>query len=796
MNASAREVRKRGVPVRLSGQPFEILLTLLARPGELVTREQLRDDLWREGTFVDFEGSLNAVVNKLRRALNDSAENPRYIETVPKYGYRFIAEVVVDVSKTPLCRPKAADADTSQPLPDLPPARPTPIPNMRRPGHALAIVLAILALTVVGLLTYVLHATPKLTDRDTIVLADFVNKTGDPVFDGTLYQGLTVELEQSPFLSLISEQRIRRTLRLMSQPPDGRLTPELAREVCERTGSIAVLEGSIASLGSRYVLGLRAKNCRTGEVLANEQQQVDRKEEVLNAVSRIARTFRSRAGESRASVTRHDTPLAEATTRSLEALKAYSAAWKVHFSQGAAAALPLFRHATEIDPEFAMAHAALGRIYADVDQSALSAASLKRAWELRDRASDRERFFIASNYALLVTGNLEDARQMEEAWVRTYPRDALPHTMLAGYVNKAAGRFEEAAAEAQEATDLEPGFAMGYYNLAVNNAYLNRLDAAQDILLRAEEHGLKSEEFLMLAYDIAFLKADSAAMEQVSKRARAGSGLASWLSNREAFAHAYSGRLQQAKSMSERAVAEAEQTGQRERAALWEAGAAVQAAVFGKASEARETAGAALAFSNGRDVSYGAALALAMSGDSRRSHKIAHELESRFPEDTSVQFGYLPVLRSCLALNQGDPPKAIDLLRAAAPFELGIPGSGIDALFGALYPIYIRGLAYLALHQAAQAASEFQKILDHRGIVVSDPIGALAHLQLGRALASSGNKIKAKTAYEDFLTLWKNADSDVPILKQAKAEYSKLQREEAMSFGNGNDRGVEIDKPR
>ena len=795
MNASAREVRKRGVSVRLSGQPFEILLTLLARPGELVTREQLRDDLWREGTFVDFEGSLNAVVNKLRRALNDSAENPRYIETVPRYGYRFIAEVV-DVSKTPLCQPKPADAGASQPPPDLPPAAPTPLPIMRRPGHALAIVLAILALAVAGLLTYVLHATPKLTDRDTIVLADFVNKTGDPVFDGTLYQGLTVELEQSPFLSLISEQRIRQTLRLMSQPPDGRLTAELAREVCERTGSIAVLEGSIASLGSRYVLGLRAKNCRTGEVLANEQQQVDRKEEVLNAVSRIARAFRSRAGESRASVTRHDAPLAEATTRSLEALKVYSAAWKVHFSRGAAAALPLFRHATEIDPEFGMAHAALGRIYADVDQSALSAASLKRAWELRDRTSDRERFFIASNYALSVTGNLEEARQTEEAWAQTYPRDALPHTMLAGYVNKVAGRFEEAAAEAQKATDLEPGFAMGYYNLAVNNAYLNRLDAAQDILLRAEEHGLKSEEFLMLAYDIAFLKADSAAMDQVSKRARAGSGLASWLSNREAFAHAYSGRLQQAKSMSEKAVAEAEQTGQRERAALWVAGAAVQNALFGKASEARQTAGAALAFSNGRDVSYGAALALAMSGDSRRSHKIAHELESRFPEDTTVQFGYLPVLRSCLALNQGDPAKAIDLLRAAAPFELGIPGSGIDALFGALYPIYIRGLAHLALHQAAQAASEFQKILDHRGIVVSDPIGALARLQLGRALASSGNKIKAKTAYEDFLTLWKNADSDVPILKQAKAEYSKLQREEAMSFGNGNDGDGEIDKRR
>jgi eukaryotic-like serine/threonine-protein kinase len=758
VDASTRELRKRGVHVKLSGQPFQILLTLLARPGDLVTREQLRDDLWSEGTFVDFEGSLNAAVNKLRRALNDSAENPRYIETVPKGGYRFVAAVT-----------ESSNGHVPAPPPELPARLP------RRTARSWVVILGLLTLTVAGLLTYILRATPKLTDRDTIVLADFVNKTGDPVFDGTLHQGLMVQLEQSPFLSLVSEQRIRQTLRLMSQPPDAQVTPGLAREICERTGSLAVLEGSIASLGSQYVVGLRAKNCRTGEVLANEQLQVTRKEDVLNAVSQIANRFRSGIGESAASVTKYDTPLDEATTRSLEALKAYSAAWKVHYSHGAADALPLFKHATEIDPEFAMAHAALGRIYADLDLSDLSAASVKRAWDLRDRTSDRERFFIASNYAILVTGNLEEARQTNEAWAQTYPRDALPHAMLSGIVNKARGRYEKAAAEAQKAIELEPNFGIGYYNLAVNELYLNRPEKAEDTLQQAANRGLKVEEFLMLAYDIAFLKEDSAGLKQIAVRARAGTGPVSWMSNKEAFALAYSGRLRQAKSMSQRAVAEAQQTGQPERAALWETGAAVQDALFGDAAGARTMAAAALKLSHDADITYGAAFALGVSGDMRRSQAIARDLESRFPEDTSVQFTYLPILRARLALRQGDPAKAIDLLRAAAPFELGMPRSGVSGQFGALYPIYIRGEAYLALHQPAQAAAEFQKILDHRGIVVSDPIGALARLQLGRAFARSADRRKAKTAYEDFLALWKDADSGIPILRQAKAEYAKLQ---------------------
>ena len=616
------------------------------------------------------------------------------------------------------------------------------------------------------------HRAPKLTDKDTLVLAEFKNRTGDPIFDETLREGLAVQLEQSPFLSIIAEQRIHRTLRLMGRRPDAQLTPELAREICERTGSAAVLEGSIASLGSQYVLGLRANNCSTGDILDEQQVQAGRKEDVLNALSQIASKFRTRVGESLAAIRKHDTPLAEATTPSLEALRAYSAAWKVHFSSGAAAALPLFRRAAEIDPEFAMAHAALGRMYADLDESDRAAESTSRAWQLRDRASDPEKFFITANYETLVLGNLEKAQQTREDWARAYPRDPRPHLAP---MSKAKGQYEKSAAEARKAIEIDPDFAMAYYSLAVNRVYLDRLEEAQDTLRRAAARGLEIDEFIMLAYDIAFLRGDRAGMEREAARARGRSGGEDWISDREAFALAYLGRLQQARSLSRRAVDQAQQAAQRERAGLWEAGAAVREAFFGNAAEARKRAMAALELAKDREVQYGAALALALSGDLARAQAVADDLGRRFPEDTSIRFSYLPTLRARLAVSHGDAAKALELLQAAVPYELGAPRSSIDALFGALYPVYVRGEALLAARRGAEAATEFQKILDHRGILVSDPIGALAHLHLGRAFALSGDKARAKAAYQDFLTLWKDADPDIPIFKQAKAEYAKLR---------------------
>ena len=621
---------------------------------------------------------------------------------------------------------------------------------------------AVLACFVAGYIYF--HRAPKLTDKDTIVLADFINTTGDPVFDGTLRQGLAVQLEQSPFLSLVSEERIQKALGLMGRPADARLTPELAKEICERTASAAILEGSVASLGSQYVLGLRARNCRTGDVLDEEQAQAARKEDVLNALSQIASKFRTRVGESLSTVEKHSTPLAEATTPSLEALKSYSAARKVLSSTGDAAAVPLFKRAIEIDPKFAMAHAWLGRMYGDIDEPALSRESTSKAYQLRDRASDREKFFITASYDLQVTGNLEKAQQTCGAWAQTYPREWEPHAFLGGIIYSVSGKYEKAVEETKKAIDLDPDFAIGYGLLAADYAYLDRLGEAGNTLQRASERKLEISDFLVQRYDIAFLKGDQAGMERQAALGRGKSEAEDWISDKEAFVLAYSGHLQQATRMSRRAADLAQQAAQRERAALYETGAALWEGFFGNAPAARRSAMAALELSKELYVEYGAAFALALSGDSSRSQTLANDLERRFGEDTSARFRYLPALRARVALNHGEPSKAIELLQIAVPYELGAPRSSMHGFFGALYPVYVRGEAYLALHQGAEAAAEFQKILDHRGIVVSDPIGALAHLQLGRAFAISGDKIKAKAAYQDFLTLWKDADPDVPIL--------------------------------
>jgi tetratricopeptide (TPR) repeat protein len=625
---------------------------------------------------------------------------------------------------------------------------------------------------------FYLRRTPRLTDKDTLVLADFINTTGDPVFDGTLRQGLAVQLEQSPFLSLVSDERIQRTLGLMGRPADARLTPDLAREICQRTASSAVLDGSIASLGSLYVLGLRAKNCRTGDVLDEEQVQATRKEDVLGALGQVASQFRTRVGESLATVERHSTPLAEATTPSLEALKAFSGGWKILKSgqtTGLPAAVPLFKRAIEIDPKFAMAYAALGLTYGFMSEPALSAESNSQAYQLRDRASDAERFFITATYHLQVTGDLEKAQQTCEAWGQTYPRDVMPPGLLGSMVYPTAGKYEKAVDAARKQIELDPDSPIGYLQLAFNNQFLGRLGEADNALQQASERKMEIPELLVQRYDVAFLKGDRAGMEREVVFGRGRPGAEDLIADREAFVLAYSGHLKEARKMSRHAADLAQQTAQRERAALFETGAALWEAFFGNAREARQGAVAALELSKNRDVEYGVAFALAFSGESSRSQAIADDLEKRFPEDTEVRFGYLPPIRALLALTRGEPSKAIELLRIGVPYDLGAPLCIAPAFIGPLYPVYVRGEAYLAAHEGVEAAAEFQMILDRRGLVVSDPVGALAHLQLGRAYALSGDKTRAKTAYQDFLTLWKDADPDIPILKEAQAEYAKLQ---------------------
>ncbi len=613
-----------------------------------------------------------------------------------------------------------------------------------------------------------------LTDKDTIVLAEFTNTTGDAVFDETLRQGLAVQLQQSPFLSLVSEERIRKELGLMQQPPEARLTPDIALGLCVRTASAAVLEGSIASLGSQYVLGLRGKNCTTGDILADEQAQASRKEEVLAALSRMATQVRERLGESIATIEKHSMPLEEATTPSLEAWKAFSTASRAYYSSGAAAALPLFRRAVAIDPDFALAHARLGIHYSNVGETTLARESTLKAYRLRDRASEAERFLIETFYDRQVTGNLERQQQTMEAWARTYPRDPVPFGLLAGLATNSIGRYDVAIAAADKALALESDRAPTYNSKAISQLALNRLADAETTIRLATERKLEFDNFVLNRYFIAFLNGDDEDVRRKAALARGRRATEDMISHVEALVLARSGRLQEARRTSALAVDIAQKAGQHERAALFDAATAVWEAFFGNAAAARQKVTTALALARGRDVDYAAAFALVLSDDVGRSRALADDLAKNFPEDTSVQYLYLPVLRGLLSLNAHDAGGAIQSLQTATRFDLGVGVIGAITYFGRLYPIYVRGQAYLAARQPAEAAAEFQRILDHRSIVLVDPMGAMARLQLARALALSGDTVKAKSAYHDLLTLWKNADPKIPMVETARAEFARL----------------------
>jgi eukaryotic-like serine/threonine-protein kinase len=608
----------------------------------------------------------------------------------------------------------------------------------------------------------------KLTEKDTIVLADFTNKTGDTVFDGTLRQGLSVQLEQSPFLSLVSEQRIQQTLRLMGQPPDARLTPEIARDLCQRTESAAVLDGSIASLGSQYVLGLKAVNCRTGDFLAEEQVTADGKERVLKALGEAAAKLRTKLGESLNTVQKFDTPVEQATTPSLEALQAYSLGWKTKEEGDFAAAVPFFQRAIRLDPNFVMAYATLGMCHATLGETSLGAENTRRAYELRERVSEWEKFYIESHYHEFVTRDLERARQAYELWGQTYPRDVQP-PLNVGSIYTELGQYDKALAEAREALHLGPGSGKYYANLVGAYLVLNRLDEARATAKEAQARKLDSPYLRVTLYALAFLQNDAVGMAQQVAWSAGKAGAEDVLLAYEADTAAYSGRLGKAREVSRRAVASAERAQEKEVAGSYEAEAALREALFGNAAQARERVAAALRLSNGRDGQFGAALALAVAGDTARAQPLADDLARRFPEDTVMHFNYLPTIRAQLALSRDDSSKAIEALQAAVPYELGSVGNS------ALYPVYVRGEAYLAGHQGTEAAAEFQKILDQRGVVLNEPIGALAHRGLARAYAMRGDTGKARAAYQDFFTLWKDADPDIPIIIAAKSEYAQLK---------------------
>jgi len=637
---------------------------------------------------------------------------------------------------------------------------------------AMGATILIVALAAGGWL-YSSRSAHALTDKDTIVLADFANSTGDAVFDDTLKTALNVSLRQSPFLSVLSESEVTKTLQEMTRPVGTKLTPEVARELCQRADSKAYLAGTIGSLGSAYVLGLKAVNCRSGDTLAENQVTAASKEKVLDTLGQAATKLRSELGESLATVQKLDVPLAEATTASLEALKAYSLGLKAESEKGDAATIPFSKQAIELDPNFAMAYSQLGISYINLGETELGRENVQKAYELRERVSEREKFQTYSSYYGFVTGELEKVIQTDELWAQDYPRDYVPLVEL-GTAYLYLGQYEKAIDKTLESLRLNQGSGITYGNLIQYYAYRNHVDEAKATFEQAMAHKLEDPFLNEMQYGVAFLKGDTAEMQQQITLTTGKPGAEDVLLSYQSDTEAFSGHLGKARDFSRRAVDSAKHADEKETAALWQMNAALREAEVGNIAQARTETAAALALASTREVRILATLVLARSGDSLRAQKIADELEKQNPVNTVIVDYWLPTIRAAIEMNRNNPAKAVELLQAATSYELGDPLPEVE-FGGFLYPPYMRGQAYLLLHQGIEAAAEFQKFLDHRGLVANCPLAALAHLQLGRAYAMQGDTAKARAAYQDFLTLWKDADPDIPILKQAKAEYARMQ---------------------
>ena len=813
LRLDTEELRKDGIPLKLSPQPFRILTLLASRAGQIVSREEIQKQIWGDETYVDFEHGMNQCIKQIRTALNDNAETPLYVETMPRRGYRFLAPVVSKIAEEPAPRvtESRSDIENAITLPPTPQAgdstltrgssashdtgsvlnresTPAVVPQISAPAAAAATPgsepapardsghrVARPRLTWAAVMVAVLIAAgfywrskkvPALTEKDSIVVSDFTNTTGDSVFDDTLKQGLSVQLEQSPFLDLVSEHKVNETLKLMGRSAGERLTPEVAREVCQRTGSKATLTGWIAGLGSQYVIGLKAVNCNTGDLLAEEQEQSAGKEAVLKALDHAAVSLRGQLGESLRSVQKYATPIEEATTPSLEALKTYSLGQKMWFAKGETAALPFYERAVELDPNFAMAYRGMSVAYDNLGELGRATENARKAYELREKVSERERFSIEAKYYETATGELEKAAQTYELWHQTYPRDYVPYGNLGG-IYDGLGNLEKALEEDREAVRLQPNQETAYVNLGGDYANLNQLDDAEAIYKQAEKRELEGESLLANRYQLAFLRGDTAQMAQLASAAMGKQGTEDELLASQADTDAWYGKLNDARELTRRAMDSAQHNDAKETAAGYQAGAALREVASGNREEARAEAFAAVKLAPNRGVQEMAALALARTGDTAGAEKLAAELDQRFPLGTLVQRYWLPTIHAAVALQRKDPNRAIELLKATSTMDLGSRGQ--------LLPVYLRGEAHLMLHDGNAAAAEFQKFIDHRGLVANFPWGALARLGLARAYAEQGNTVKARAAYQDFLTLWKDADPEIPILQQAKAEYAKLQ---------------------
>jgi DNA-binding winged helix-turn-helix (wHTH) protein/tetratricopeptide (TPR) repeat protein len=774
LDLSRYELSRDGRPVKLERQPMELLIFLVQRKGQLVTRDDIVEKLWGKDVFVDVDRSINAAIRKIRAALKDHPDQPKFLETVVGKGYRWIGEIEL-IPASPKTLGKSPEIAEFKPVVSHSGWRGRPALLISTAGRLpwkifipAAAVLVIILIT--GGLLYRSRRSQVLSEKDTIVVSDFINTTGEAVFDDTLKQALTTQLEQSPFLNILPEQSIRETLRLMGRSPNERLIPDVAREICQRTQRKAILAGSISRIGTSYVLVLQATNCITGDSLGSEETEADSRERVLKALGKATTALRTRLGESLATIQKFDTPSEQVTTPSLEALKAYSLGMKALGKGDYSDALPLFRHALELDPNFAMAYAHVGRVYLNLGENEVGAGYFTKAYELRERVSEREKLYIASHYHREVTGDTEQAIQILELWKQTYPHDYRPYFDLGVEYEFYMGQHEKALAEYREALRLDPP-AEVYENLGFNYLALDRFDEAKKAAEQGQGLQLDDVYLHILLADLAFLRGDSAEVDRQFALGASQSTTENLIFGFQALIQASAGRLSKARELFRRAVQSAQRNGMKESSANWESTAALVEAYFGNRHRARQEAAAALAISSSRNVQTPAALALAWAGDATRALAISANLTKRYPKNIPfssyylLSSYYLPIVRAVVDLNRGNAVGALDLLEETIPYEAQY----------CMDVAYARGEAYLANHQAAAAAAEFQKMLDHRGLMSICPQMPLAHLGLARARALSGDSAGARNAYQDFLGLWKDADPNIPILRDAKAEYAKLQ---------------------
>ncbi len=781
-----------GELVPLKHKATEILKVLVENHGQLVEKDELMRRVWPD-SFVE-DGNLTVHIWQLRKTLADEGCDCR-IETIPRRGYRLIGtvelespgrETSVPVKEAAPANPEPGFEEISGrqevdllPGSDLP--RPTDIPIRHGwPAAWLWACMAIAAAAVLLALGLRFLNKPKSNqahppgaasdtsgDRDWIVLGNVTNETGEPVFDTTLHEAMVIELEQSPYLSLVSDERMQESLRLMGKPSIAALTPELSRELCMRNGGAAVVDGSIARLGTQYVLAVKAVNCRTGDHLGDLQTTASGKEQVLKALGDITSQLRARLGESLSTVQKFDTPIEQATTSSLEALQAYSLGRQTMVQKmESAACVPYFQQAIRLDPKFAIAYAALGNAYSNLGETGLAADNTRKAYELRANVSEHERLYIESHYYQFVTGDLIKASQTYELWTAMFPNDEAPKTNLA-VIDSDLGKLDKSLELAQEVVHLASHEGQSYANLVDAYNFLNRPDDANAIAAKAFALNLDSSALRLYLYDAAFLQRNLAGMEKQLTWAAGEPGVEDAFLGDQADYLATTGQLARAKDLTARAAEAAKRADEKETAAGYELDQAQREAEFGNDAEAVRSAESALTLAKDRDTLFGAALAFALAGAPQRALPLASRLDKQFPSDTIAQFIYLPSIRGAIAVHQNDPARAVQALRPPFPMKRVRPRTS---------SAYIRGQAYLEAKNGERAAIEFQKIIDHPGVVMIAPFGPLARLQLARALMMQGNAAQAKAAYEDFLNRWQNADQNIPILRNAKLEYARLQQ--------------------